>query len=105
MIAIVDYGMGNLRSVQKGLEKVGYSAFITSQPDQVVAASGVILPGVGAFGDAMQNLRRTGLDEALKETVAQRKPLLGICLGLQLIFEGSEENGWHEGLGLMPGPR
>lgn len=103
MIAIVDYGMGNLRSVQKGLEKVGCSAFITSQPEQVVAARGVILPGVGAFGDAMHNLRRTGLDVALKEAAAQRKPLLGICLGLQLLFEGSEENGWHEGLGLMPG--
>jgi len=103
MIAIVDYGMGNLRSVQKGLEKVGYQSFITSQPEQVVEAKGVILPGVGAFRDAMLNLQRTGLDEALRHVVAIRKPLLGICLGLQLIFEGSEENGWHDGLALMPG--
>lgn len=103
MIAIVDYGMGNLRSVQKGLEKMGFKAFITDRPQEVLEADGVILPGVGAFGDAMENLVRCGLDEALREVVAQGRPFLGICLGLQLMFEESEENGPHRGLGIWPG--
>ncbi|NPV29034.1 MAG: imidazole glycerol phosphate synthase subunit HisH [Firmicutes bacterium] len=103
MIAIVDYGMGNLRSVQKGLEKVGFQAAIVATPKELEQARGIVLPGVGAFGDAMENLRAQGLDRALREAVVQGKPLLGICLGLQLFFSFSEEGGWHEGLDLIPG--
>ncbi|GAW91552.1 imidazole glycerol phosphate synthase subunit HisH [Calderihabitans maritimus] len=102
MIAIVDYGVGNLRSVQKGFEKAGYRAVITDDPSQIRGARAVVLPGVGAFADAMANLRRSGLLEVVKEA-AQDKPFLGICLGLQLMFEASEEGGWHEGLGIFPG--
>jgi glutamine amidotransferase len=103
MIAIIDYGMGNLRSVQKALEAVGREAVITGDPDRVRRASKVILPGVGAFGDAMAELRRSGLGEAFRDAVAAGKPCLGVCLGLQLLFEVSEEEGLHEGLGLLPG--
>ncbi len=103
MIAIIDYGMGNLRSVQKGFEKAGYSAQIVTTTDDVLAADGVVLPGVGAFGDAMNNLRSAGLVEAIHQVVNQGKPFLGICLGLQLMFEESEEWGLHEGLALFPG--
>ena len=103
MIAIIDYGMGNLRSVQKALEAVGSGATITSDPDVVRVASKVILPGVGAFADAASELKRTGLGEAFVEAVRAGKPCLGVCLGLQLLFELSEEDGLHEGLGLLPG--
>ena len=103
MIVIIDYGMGNLRSVQKALESVGHAAEITSDPDRVRHASKVVLPGVGAFADAVAELRRTGLGEAFRDAVAQGKPCLGVCLGLQLLFDVSEEDGRHEGLGLLPG--
>ena len=103
MIAIIDYGMGNLRSVQKGLEKVGRDAFITKDPEQVAQAKGVVLPGVGAFADAMTNLKASGLDQAVLKAVADGKPFLGICLGQQLLFEASEEWGVTEGLGIFPG--
>jgi imidazole glycerol-phosphate synthase subunit HisH len=103
MIVILDYGMGNLRSVQKAIEAVGSSAEITSDPDRVRGASKVILPGVGAFADAMSELRRTGLGEAFCEAVRQGKPCLGVCLGLQLLFDSSTEDGEHVGLGLLPG--
>jgi glutamine amidotransferase len=103
MIVIIDYGMGNLRSVAKALEAVGHSAEISGDPDRVKAASKVILPGVGAFADAIAELRRTGLGEAFKEAVAVGKPCLGVCLGLQLLFDVSEEDGLHEGLGLLRG--
>jgi len=103
MIFIVDYGMGNLRSVQKGLENVGFAASITSKPEDIEAAQGVVLPGVGAFGDAMNNLKSNGMDQALQEFVKSGRPFLGICLGQHLMFEGSEEFGWNEGLGLLPG--
>ncbi len=103
MIVIIDYGMGNLRSVQKALESVGHSAEITSDPDRVRRASRVVLPGVGAFADAAAELRRTGLGEAFRDAVAEGKPCLGVCLGLQLLFEVSEEDGRHQGLGLLPG--
>jgi imidazole glycerol-phosphate synthase subunit HisH len=103
MIVILDYGMGNLRSVQKAIEAVGSPAEITSDPDRVRAASRVILPGVGAFADAMSELRRTGLGEAFSEAVRQGKPCLGVCLGLQLLFDSSTEDGDHIGLGLLPG--
>ena len=103
MIAIVDYGMGNLRSVQKAIEAVGSSAEVTSDPDRVRRASKVVLPGVGAFADAMAELRRTGLGEAFREAVLGGKPCLGVCLGLQLLFDVSFEDGEHVGLGLLPG--
>jgi imidazole glycerol-phosphate synthase subunit HisH len=103
MIAIVDYGMGNLRSVQKAIEAVGSSAEVTADPDRVRRASKVVLPGVGAFAEAMAELRRTGLGEAFREAVRVGKPCLGVCLGLQLLFDVSFEDGQHEGLGLIPG--
>jgi glutamine amidotransferase len=103
MIAIIDYGMGNLRSVQKAIEAVGSSAEVTSEPERVRRASKVVLPGVGAFADAMDELRRNGLGEAFREAVHQGKPCLGVCLGLQLLFETSFEDGEHTGLGLIPG--
>ncbi len=103
MITIIDYGMGNLRSVQKAIEAVGHSAVVTSDPEIVRQASKVILPGVGAFADAIAHLRQTGLAEAFIEAVHAGKPCLGVCLGLQLLFDLSEEDGEHAGLGLIPG--
>src|SRR5437588_5928341 len=103
MIAIIDYGMGNLRSVQKALEAVGHTAEVTSDPDRVRRASKVILPGVGAFADAASELSRTGLGDAFRDAVDAGKPCLGVCLGLQLLFEYSEEDGGHQGRGLLPG--
>jgi glutamine amidotransferase len=103
MIVIIDYGMGNLRSVQKAIEAVGSAAEISSDPDRVRQASKVILPGVGAFADAMAELRRTGLGESFRAAVQQGKPCLGVCLGLQLLFDSSAEDGEHPGLGLLPG--
>ena len=103
MITIIDYVMGNLRSVQKAIESVGSSAEVTSDPDRIRRASKVILPGVGAFADAMSELRRTGLGEAFREAVGAGKPCLGVCLGLQLLFDTSHEDGDYSGLGLIPG--
>ncbi len=102
-MAIVDYGMGNLRSVQKALEKLGYHAVITSDPHTVARADKLILPGVGAFRDAMNRLRQAGLVEPIREHIAADKPFLGICLGLQLLFEKSYEDGEHSGLGILRG--
>jgi len=95
--------MGNLRSVEKALESVGGRPVISENPDVVRKAGRLILPGVGAFGDAMENLRRGGMDAAVRDAVAQGTPLLGLCLGLQLLFTESEEFGKHEGLNLIPG--
>ena len=103
MIAIIDYGMGNLRSVQKAFEYLGFEAVITDDAAIVARADRVVLPGVGAFEDAMARLRETGLDRAFLDAAASGKPVLGICLGMQMMFERSEENGVHEGLGLFPG--
>ncbi|MCM3635778.1 imidazole glycerol phosphate synthase subunit HisH [Paenibacillus camelliae] len=103
MIAIIDYGMGNLHSVSKAIERLGYEVISTDQPDQILSADAVILPGVGAFGDAMHNLNETGLGEVAKQYAASGKPMLGICLGMQLLFEQSEEYGLHQGLGLLQG--
>ena len=103
MIAIIDYGMGNLRSVQKAVEAVGHQAEVTADPQALRQASHVILPGVGAFADAMAELRRTGLGAAFVDAVRAGKPCLGVCLGLQLLFDSSTEDGEHEGLGLLPG--
>lgn len=103
MIAIIDYQMGNLRSVQKGFEKVGHSAIITSSADDILRAEKIVLPGVGAFRDAMREIRRRGLVEPIRQVIAEDKPFLGICLGLQLLFERSSEGGDYEGLGVVPG--
>lgn len=100
---IVDYGMGNLRSVEKTLEAVGASPVISSDPEAVRAAERIVLPGVGAFGDAMENLRGSGLASALLDAVEAGAPLLGLCLGLQLLFTESDEFGRHQGLDLIPG--
>jgi glutamine amidotransferase len=103
MIAIVDYGVGNLRSVQKALERAGATAVVSGDPAALDAARGVVLPGVGAFGDGMANLRARQLVAPILRQVAQAKPFLGICLGMQLLFDESEEMGLHRGLGLLPG--
>jgi glutamine amidotransferase len=103
-IAILDYGMGNLRSVEKALEHVGASASITADPAAVRAADGVILPGVGAFPRAMERVRERGLDELIEERRAAGVPILGICLGLQLLFDSTTELGGATGLGLLTGP-
>ncbi len=100
---IIDYGMGNLRSVEKALAAAGARPELSGDPDAVRRAERLILPGVGAFGDAIGNLRRSGLDRAILEAVEAGKPLLGLCLGLQLLFSESEEFGRHEGLNLIPG--
>lgn len=103
-VAIADYGMGNLRSVEKALERVGVSAERTADHDALRRADGLILPGVGAFPMAMERIRERGLDEVARERVEAGAPVLGICLGLQLIFSSSSELGGAEGLGLVEGP-
>ena len=103
MIAVINYGLGNLHSVQKAIAFVGGRAQVTEDPDTIRKADKVVLPGVGAFEDGMKGLVRSGLVDMLKEIVKQGKPLLGICLGMQLFFEESEEQGQHQGLGLLQG--
>ena len=103
MIAIIDYGMGNLRSVQKAFEFLGFAAEIVEEPERLSEATHLVLPGDAAFGDAMRNLRAAGWDQAIVEGIAAKKPFLGICVGLQLMFSESEEMGQHSGLGIMPG--
>src|SRR5574341_703557 len=102
-IAIIDYGMGNLRSVQKGLERVGFAAEVTRDVQRIEAAPGVVLPGVGAFGACMENLRTYGLVDSVVRVIKCGTPFLGICLGMQLLFEESEEFGRVPGLGILPG--
>jgi glutamine amidotransferase len=103
VIAIADYGMGNRRSVEKALAHVGAVSVVTSDHDAIRAADGIVLPGVGAFPEAMRNVRALGLDELLRERAASGVPLLGICLGMQLLFERSDEHEGADGLGLLPG--
>ena len=103
MIAIIDYGMGNLRSVQKAFERVGHEAHVTRRPEEVARASHVVLPGVGGFPECMRNLNRSGMVEALRAAIEQGKPFLGICLGFQLLFTESEEFGLHPGLNILKG--
>ena len=103
MIGIIDYDAGNLKSVQKALQYIGQDSVITRDRKELLTAEKVILPGVGAFGDAMVNLKKYELDKVIHELVAMDKPLLGICLGLQLLFESSEESPGVEGLGLLKG--
>jgi len=102
-IAIIDYGMGNLRSVQKGIERVGFAAEVTRDIARIEAAAGVVLPGVGAFGACMENLRTYGLIDSVRRVIERGTPFLGICLGMQLLFEESEEFGPVRGLGIFPG--
>jgi glutamine amidotransferase len=102
-IAIVDYGMGNLRSVQKAFERVGHPARVTDDPDAIAAAPGVVLPGVGAFGACMTNLAARDLVEPVLAAIRSGRPFLGICLGMQLLFDESEEFGPVAGLGVFPG--
>ncbi|MCD6508366.1 imidazole glycerol phosphate synthase subunit HisH [Candidatus Poribacteria bacterium] len=103
MMAIIDYGMGNLRSVQKGFERVGFKAIVTDDPRKVREADAIVLPGVGAFGAAMERLRRSGLAEEIVQAIKDGKPYLGICLGLQLLLSESEEGGRFEGMDLIKG--
>lgn len=103
MITIIDYGMGNLRSVQKAFESLGIDARISASPGEIAAAEKVVLPGVGAFRDAIHELKRLDLVTPIKDHLAQQKPFLGICLGLQLLFDVSHEDGEYEGLGIIPG--
>jgi glutamine amidotransferase len=103
MIAIIDYGMGNLRSVQKGFERVGHDAVVTSDAKTILNAHKVVLPGVGAFPDCIRNLQEYGLIDAVHRSIASGKPFLGICLGLQLLFTESEEFGISKGLNIIKG--
>lgn len=103
MVAIIDYDAGNIKSVEKAVIALGQNAVVTREADKILAADHVILPGVGAFGDAMEKLRRYALIEVIREVVDLQTPFLGICLGLQLLFESSEECADVEGLGILPG--
>ena len=103
MIVIIDYGAGNLRSVLNALVRLGYQAKIASTPSEIASAQVVILPGVGAAADSMANLERLGLVDPIRQFIADGRPFLGVCIGLQLLLTGTEEGGWHECLDVVPG--
>ncbi len=103
MIAIIDYGAGNLRSVVNAITRLGYRPEVTNSPGGVLNARVVILPGVGAAADTMANLRSLGLAGAIRQFIAEGRPFLGVCIGLQVLLTGTEEGGWHECLGIIPG--
>jgi glutamine amidotransferase len=103
MIAVIDYGAGNLRSVTNALVKLGYQPKVTKDPDEVRNATATIFPGVGAAGDAMRNLQESGLAEAILRVISQDQPLLAICVGMQVLFSATEEGGWQGCLGVIPG--
>ena len=103
MIAVLDYGIGNLRSAQKALEKVGAHAVLTADPAEVQAAAGVVLPGVGHFGRCIEALRDSGLEEPARAAIDAGKPFLGICVGMQMLYDGSEEDPDVKGMGVLPG--
>ena len=103
MIAVLDYGIGNLRSAQKALERVGADARLTADPDEVAAADGVVLPGVGAFGRCMEALREADLEGSARDAIARGVPFLGICVGMQMLYEGSEEDPSTPGMGVLAG--
>jgi len=103
LVAVLDYGIGNLRSAQKGLEHVGADARLTADPAVVDVAAGVVLPGVGAYGRCLEELRLCGLDEVALEAATSGRPFLGICIGMQMLYEGSDESPGTEGLGLLGG--
>jgi glutamine amidotransferase len=102
-IAIIDYGAGNLRSVANALTKLGYQPTVTDNPDKVLSAGAVILPGVGAAADTMHSLRESGMAETVRRLVREKLPLFAVCVGMQILFSGTEEGGWHTCLGLVPG--
>ena len=103
MIAIIDYGAGNLRSVANAIARLGHQSTITSSPREMLNARAVILPGVGAAADTMENLKRLGMVDPIRQFITQGRPFFGVCIGLQVLFTGTEEGGWHECLGLIPG--
>ena len=103
MIAIIDYGVGNLRSVEKAFETVGVDVIVSSDAEELRSADKLVLPGVGAFGDAMRGLRQPGFDVLVKDAASSGKPILGLCVGLQMMFDEGLEFGRHQGLGLIPG--
>ena len=103
MIVVVDYGAGNLRSVANALIRLGYQPEITSRPQDLPNASAVILPGVGAAADTMASLNRLGLTDPIRQLITDGRPFFGVCMGLQVLFTGTEEGGWHECLGIIPG--
>lgn len=103
MIAIIDYGAGNLRSVANALSKLGYQSTVTSEPKDVLKADVVILPGVGAAADTMHNLKRSGMTEVIRQLVKEDRPFLAICVGMQVLFDGTEEGGGEKCLGIIPG--
>jgi len=103
VIAIIDYGAGNLRSVTNALVKLGYQPKVTRDPEDVLNAAAVIFPGVGAAADAMQSLRNSGLDEAIQEVIRENQPLFAVCVGMQVLLSSTEEGGWNECLGIIPG--
>lgn len=103
MIAVIDYGAGNIRSVVNAIGKLGYEAHVTSNPAEVLGAATIILPGVGAAADTMAGLQKLGLIEPIQQIIAEDRHFLGICIGQQVLFTGTEEGGWHECLGIFPG--
>jgi glutamine amidotransferase len=103
MVAIIDYGAGNLRSVVNAVTKLGYQPKVTSNCDTILKADAVILPGVGAAGDTMDSLAKLGMVDVIRQLIVQRHPLFAVCLGLQILLSGTEEGGWHECLGVIPG--
>ncbi len=103
MITIIDYGAGNLRSVANAITKLGYEPKITSRADEVLNAQAVILPGVGAAADTMENLKALGMVDPIRQLITEGRPFFGVCIGLQILFTGTEEGGWHECLGVIPG--
>jgi glutamine amidotransferase len=103
VIAIIDYGAGNLRSVANAIKKLGYHSMVTSNPGEVLDAAAVILPGVGAAADTMNSLEKLDMTDAIRQLIQQRRPLFAICVGLQILFSGTEEGGGHECLGVIPG--
>jgi len=102
-IAIVDYGAGNLGSVANAIVKLGYESKVTDRPSDVLSAAAVILPGVGAAGDAMENLKAIGMADVIRQLIDVKRPLFAVCVGLQLLFSSTEEGGWHECLNIIPG--
>jgi glutamine amidotransferase len=103
MIAVIDHGAGNLRSVANAIAKLGYRSRVTSNPGDILGAAAVILPGVGAAADAMHNLRKSGMDGVIRQLVSEQRPLFAVCVGMQVLFSETEEGGWHECLGIIPG--
>jgi glutamine amidotransferase len=103
VITVIDYGAGNLRSVFNAISRLGYQSKITSDPDEILNAQAVILPGVGAAADTVTNLKALGLDSSIRRFISEDRPFLGVCIGLQILFTSTEEGGWHECLNIIPG--